>query len=256
MSNRPLILISNDDGFRAKGINDLADFVSDIGDIVIVAPDGSRSGTSMSITGHIPVELKKISEQPGRAVYSLTGTPVDCVKMACECVLDRRQDNGLGGINHGDNSSVNTLYSGTMGLVMEACLKGIPAVGFSSCYCASDAPFGALRRYIIRVVRYVIENGLPPYTCLNVNFPATEQIKGLRVRRMGHGDWQHEWQHQVHPRGWDYYWLTGNYSSSEPESTDTDTHALEEGYACITPVRVDMTAFDLIPVLKQLEVNS
>ena len=256
MSNRPLILISNDDGFRAKGINDLADFVSDIGDIVIVAPDESRSGTSMSITGHIPVELKKISEQPGRAVYSLTGTPVDCVKMACECVLDRRPDIVLGGINHGDNSSVNTLYSGTMGLVMEACLKGIPAVGFSSCYCASDAPFGALRRYIIRVVRYVIENGLPPYTCLNVNFPATEQIKGLRVRRMGHGDWQHEWQHQVHPRGWDYYWLTGNYSSSEPESTDTDTHALEEGYACITPVRVDMTAFDLIPVLKQLEVNS
>ena len=165
MSNRPLILISNDDGFRAKGINDLADFVSDIGDIVIVAPDGSRSGTSMSITGHIPVELKKISEQPGRAVYSLTGTPVDCVKMACECVLDRRPDIVLGGINHGDNSSVNTLYSGTMGLVMEACLKGIPAVGFSSCYCASDAPFGALRRYIIRVVRYVIENGLPPYTC-------------------------------------------------------------------------------------------
>ncbi len=256
MNNRPLILISNDDGFNAKGVNDLADFVSDIGDIVIVAPDGARSGSAMSITGHSPVELKKVSDAPGRSVYSLTGTPVDCVKMALENILDRKPDIVLGGINHGDNSSINTLYSGTMGLVMEACLKGIPAVGFSSCYCASDAPFGALRRYIIRVVRYVLENGLPSYTCLNVNFPATEQIKGLRVRRMGHGDWQHEWQHQVHPRGWDYYWLTGNYSSVEPESDDTDTHALENGYACITPIRVDMTDYELLARLKSLEVNS
>ena len=256
MNTRPLILISNDDGYTAKGINDLADFVSDIGDVVIVAPEGPRSGSAMSFTSHAHVEMKKVSEVPGRAVYSITGTPVECVKMALGNILERKPDIILGGINHGDNSSVNALYSGTIGLVIEGCLKGIPSVGFSSCYCAWDAPFGALRRYIIRVVRYVLENGLPPYTCLNVNFPATEQIKGLKVRRMGHGDWIHEWQHQVHPRGWDYYWLTGDYSSSEPESTDTDTHALENGYACITPLRVDLTDYTLLPILKKLEMDS
>lgn len=255
MNNRPLILICNDDGYQAKGINDLADFVSDIGDIVIVAPDGPRSGSSMSFTSQSPVVLRKVSETTGKAVYSFTGTPVDCIKIACDQVLNRRPDIVLGGINHGDNSSVNVLYSGTMGLVMEACLKGIPAVGFSSCYCASDAHFGALRRYIIRIVRYVLENGLPPYTCLNVNFPANEQINGLRVRRMGHGDWIHEWQHEVHPRGWDYYWLTGDYNSNEPEDAETDTNAIAQGYACITPIRIDMTAYDLISKLKTLEMD-
>ena len=182
---------------------------------------------------------------------SCTGTPVDCVKLALNLLIDRRPDLIIGGINHGDNSSVNTHYSGTMGVATEGALQGYPSVAFSLCDHREDADFTPLASYIVDLVFKSIALGMPPFTCLNVNFPKANKFKGVRICRMAHSRWQHELARRKHPYGADYFWLVGECEELEPEATDTDRWALAHGYVAITPTNLDVTDYELLNVLKQ-----
>ncbi len=241
---KPLILISNDDGYSAKGIKVLADMMRSKGDVIVVAPDGGRSGAALSITSKVPVMIELKHDEPGYKVYSCNGTPCDCIKMACDQLLPRRPDLILAGINHGDNASVNVHYSGTMGIAIEGCMKGIPSIGFSSCKTDSDANFEPMKPYIYKVIDLVLGEGLPFGVCLNVNAPVDDDIKGIRLCRMGNGEWTNEWEERKSPRGCTYYWLTGSFIASDEDDESTDRWALSHGYVSVTPIQLDMTAYE------------
>ena len=253
-NEKPLILISNDDGVTSKGINALIQMLRPLGELVVVAPDGPRSGAACSLTSVEPVHYNLLREEEGLTVYSCSGTPVDCVKLAMHDVLSRRPDVVVGGINHGDNSAVNVHYSGTMGVVLEGCMKAVPAVGFSLCDHAPDADFEPLTDYVRGITGQVLEHGLPEGVCLNVNFPLAPSFRGVKVCRQAKGLWQQEWVPCPHPRKSHYYWLTGSFHCTEM-SEDSDTWALEHGYVAITPVQVDMTAYGMLEQMKKWNLD-
>lgn len=254
-----LIFISNDDGFDAKGINALAEMVRKYGDVFVVAPTGGRSGASMSISSHTPVKNKLIKQEPASdgkgslTVWSCTGTPNDCTKMAFEVLLPRCPDLVLGGINHGDNSAVNAHYSGTMSIAMEGCMKSVPSIAFSSGKTAADADFSYMTPWVEKIVESVLENGLPKGVCLNVNMPKDEAIKGIRICKMGMGDWHEEWEERIHPHGDKYYWIAGYYLPEDENDQESDTWAFRNGYVAITPIQLDLTAYQAFNQLKSLE---
>lgn len=252
---KPLILISNDDGYQAKGIHELTDMLRPLADIIVCAPEGPRSGQSCAFSVTIPLTLTLRHHEDGVDVWSCNGTPVDCVKMALANICTRKPDMVAGGINHGDNASVNTHYSGTMGVVMEGCMKYIPSVAFSLCDHRADADFSPLRPYVKRISQHVLEEGLPTGVCLNVNFPLTDvgtPFKGVRVCRMSQGTWYNETTRFSHPRGYDYWWMIGHYQNDEPQATDTDRWALDNGYVSVVPTRIDVTDYETIDALKML----
>ena len=184
---RPLILISNDDGVQAKGLYALIDMVKKFGDVFVVAPNGARSGASMSISSHTPVRNKLIKEEEGVTIWSCSGTPIDCVKMAFEVLLPRRPDIVLGGINHGNNCAINAHYSGTMSVAIEGCIKYVPSAAISSGYLDEDANFEAMRPVVERIVEYLLKEGLPEGVCLNVNTPPRDEFKGIKNCKNGYG---------------------------------------------------------------------
>ena len=244
---KPLILISNDDGYAAKGINSLVAMVRDLADVLVCAPDSARSGYSCALSATLPLTLHQQHQEEGVEIWSCNGTPVDCVKLAmAELCPDRRPALVLGGINHGDNASVNSHYSGTMGVVREGCMKSIPSVAFSLCDHRDDADFEPLRPYVRRMVARVLTEGLPEGVCLNVNFPKLPSFRGVKVCRMTKGIWYNEVEKCHHPRNYDYWWMVGHYANLEPESDDTDEWALDHGYVAITPTRIDVTAYDML----------
>ncbi len=244
---KPLILISNDDGYAAKGINSLVAMVRDLADVLVCAPDSARSGYSCAFSATLPLILHQQHQEEGVEIWSCNGTPVDCVKLAmAELCSDRRPALVLGGINHGDNASVNSHYSGTMGVVREGCMKSIPSVAFSLCDHRDDADFEPLRPYVRRMVARVLTEGLPEGVCLNVNFPKLPSFRGVKVCRMTKGIWYNEVEKCHHPRNYDYWWMVGHYANLEPESDDTDEWALDHGYVAITPTRIDVTAYDML----------
>ena len=261
---KPLILISNDDGYQAKGICCLVEMVRHLGDIIVCAPDDARSGFACAFSATKPLTLVKRHEKPGLQVWSCNGTPVDCVKMALgELCGDRRPDLVLGGINHGDNGSVNSHYSGTMGVVMEGCMKYIPSVAYSLCDYRADADFSPLEPYVKEITARVLREGLPKGVCLNVNFPLLSTLhlppstyNGVRICRMAYGTWCNEIYKCHHPRGYDYWWMMGHYRNDEPDAEDTDNWALAHGYVAITPTHMDVTAYEAMEQLQDLTALS
>lgn len=251
-----LIFISNDDGYTAGGVCQLAEMMRELGDVFVVAPNGGRSGASMSITGHDPVRNTFISHEEGApergslTVWACSGTPDDCAKMAFEKLLPRRPDLVLGGINHGDNCAVNAHYSGTMSIALEGCIKHVPSIAFSSGRIAKDADFGYMRQYVLDIARTVLRDGLPTGVCLNVNAPRTSNIKGVKICKMGMGDWHDEWVERDHPHGGKYYWIGGYYVPDDLNDEESDTWAFEHGYVAVTPLQLDMTAYETMDVLR------
>lgn len=249
---RPYLLISNDDGVDAPGINLLIDTLRPYADILVMAPDSARSGFGCSITSSRPITYKVLKQEQGLTICSCSGTPVDCVKVAINTFTDRRFDLVIGGINHGDNSSVNTHYSGTMGVATEGALQGYPDIAFSSVYDSWQANLEPLRPYLVDLMFKAIALGLPEFTCLNINFPAAEKFKGIKICRMAHTRWQNELAKREHPYGGNYFWLVGDRKELEPEATDTDSWALSHGYVAVTPTTLDVTAKELMEVLKDV----
>ena len=253
MSSRPLILVSNDDGYHAKGINCLIEWVRELGDIIVCAPERARSGFACAFSATTPLTMKLRRKSEGVEVWSCNGTPVDCVKMALAELCPRKPDLVIGGINHGDNASVNTHYSGTMGVTMEGCMKYIPSIAFSLCDHRDDADFEPMRPYVRQMVQRVLNEGLPLGVCLNINFPLASEFKGVKVCRMAKGTWGNEVTKCRHPRGYDYWWMVGTYHNDEPDAEDTDNWALNHGYIAITPTQIDVTAYEMLAKMKDWE---
>ncbi|MDR3652055.1 MAG: 5'/3'-nucleotidase SurE [Paludibacter sp.] len=243
--NKPLILITNDDGHEAQGIEVLTRLMMEIGDVVVVAPDGPRSAQSNALTVTHPIRFKKIEEKEGLTRYTTSGTPTDCVKLALNEIVDRIPDMVVAGINHGSNSAINVIYSGTMGAVLEGCENGILSIGFSICDHSLSTDFSNFEPFVTKIALSALKNGLPHATCLNVNAPCGK-IKGIKVARQCDGRWTKEFAKRMDPHGKAYYWLTGNFENYEPEAEDTDEWALNHGFVSIVPTTIDLTAYDSI----------
>ena len=248
--DKPLILVTNDDGVTAPGIRALVEAMLPLGNIVVVAPDSPQSGMGHAITIDKPLRLKPIQLFEGIDTWQCTGTPVDCVKLAVDKVLHRKPDLCVSGINHGANSSINVIYSGTMSAAMEAAIEGIPAIGFSHLDYSFDADFEACKQIANTVAAAVLKQGLPENTLLNVNIPKLPmaKIKGIKVCRQASGKYDEEFAERIDPRNTKYYWLTGRFAISD-NGEDTDEWALSQGYVSVVPTQFDLTAHHAIPRL-------
>lgn len=250
-SNRPLILVCNDDGIHAPGIRALVEAVAPLGELVIVAPDSPQSGMGHAVTIGSPLRInKKAGLFDGHEAYETSGTPVDCVKLAVDKILHRKPDLLVSGINHGSNSSINVIYSGTMSAAVEGGIEGIPSVGFSLCDFAYEADFGLAAQVARQVAEQLLKNGLPFGTLLNVNVPKIDpkDFQGLKVCRQASSKWNENFDERIDPHGKKYYWMTGEFQVLE-KATDTDEWALSNGYASVVPVQFDLTAHHAIPYL-------
>lgn len=242
--NKPLILITNDDGITAPGIRTLIDVMSEIGEVVVVAPDKPQSAMGHAITINNTLFLNKISKENATITeYSCSGTPVDCVKLATNEILKRKPDLCVSGINHGSNSSINIIYSGTMSAAVEAGIEGIPAIGFSLLDYNWDANFDECKTFIKKITLEVLEKKLPKDVVLNVNIPnlTKEKIKGIKICRQAKAQWVEKFDKRTSPFGKDYYWLSGEFVNQD-KGEDTDEWALKNGFISIVPVQFDLTA--------------
>ncbi len=258
LSSRPLILISNDDGVKAKGLKCLIEVAREFGDILAAVPSEPMSGMSHAITIKTPLRAKKEHDGDGLTIYSCQGTPVDCVKLALNKLSARKPDLLLSGINHGSNASASVVYSGTMAAAMEGCINLIPSAGFSLLDFSHDADFEPSKKVLKKVISNIIDNGLPEGVCLNVNIPAVsfDQIKGMKVCRQTKGSWKEEYIRRIDPHNREYYWLTGSYLNHEENATDTDEYALKMNYVSIVPVTVDLTSYEGIRYLNTWDLNT
>jgi len=256
MSREKLIFLTNDDSYRSKGFAAAIEIAKQFGRVIAIAPDSPQSGMSQAITIYNPLYLRKVREEEGVTVYSLNGTPVDCVKMAFDHLFrEERVDLVISGINHGSNAAVNVLYSGTMGAAIEAAFYNIPSIGLSLTDHDLDADFEGAVKYGAKIVEAVLgDETLPTPLCLNVNVPniPCEEIKGVRFARQTRGYWREEFFKRTDPHGREYFWLTGAFSNAEPQSEDTDEWALANGYVAVVPVQVDLTAYNQMEQLKRL----
>ncbi|MCM1518581.1 MAG: 5'/3'-nucleotidase SurE [Pseudoflavonifractor sp.] len=249
---RPLIFITNDDGVDAPGLKALIDAVSGMGDVIAVAPAGPRSGQSSAITVGEPLRIRHHADYGGAGVYSVSGTPVDCVKLGMHALADRKPSMLLSGINHGSNSGNSVIYSGTMGAVMEGCMLGIPSVGFSLTHHSWQADFTPGLPWVTQISRKVLSSGLQAGVCLNVNIPARCEPVGVKVCMAALGRWTEEYKDYVDPTGQPFYFLTGKYLPDNPDDPSTDLYWLDRQYISVVPVRPDQTAADALPLVGSL----
>lgn len=241
---KPLIFVTNDDGVGAKGLEYSIRVARKFGRVVVIAPEEPQSGMAHAITMFRPLYLRKVREEQDLTVYACSGTPVDCVKMAFDYLLvNDLPVLTISGINHGSNSAINVIYSGTMGAAIEAGFYGAPSIGLSLLDHDPNAEFEVAEEYSERIIREVLSREITEPLCLNVNIPAVplQDIMGIKVCRQNKGYWKEEFACRKDPRGRDYFWLTGDFYNTEPESTDTDEWALNHNYVSIVPIQVDLT---------------
>jgi 5'-nucleotidase len=257
MSKKPLILVTNDDGITAPGLRTLIEVMKTIGDVVVVAPDSPQSGMGHAITVNSTLFVEKVKVDKGKQMeYSCSGTPADCVKLAVTQILDRKPDLCVSGINHGSNSSINVIYSGTMSAAIEAGIEGIPAIGFSLLDYSWNANFEAAKPYVKSIVENVLKEGLPKDVVLNVNIPnlSKKELKGIKICRQARANWEEEFDKRTNPQGRIYYWLTGKFVNLD-HGEDTDEWALQNGYVSVVPVQFDLTAHHCIQTLNTWNFN-
>ncbi|WP_417361815.1 5'/3'-nucleotidase SurE [Galbibacter sp.] len=258
MKNKPLILVTNDDGITAPGLRALIEVMNQIGDVIVVAPDSPQSAMGHAITLNSTLYCSPITidEQDIQLEYSCSGTPADCVKLAVNEILNRTPDICISGINHGSNSSINVIYSGTMSAAVEAGIEGIPAIGFSLCDYSWEADFDAVKSYVKTITVNALKNGIPKGVVLNVNFPKLKknEIKGIKICRQAKARWIEKVDKRTNPMGRDYYWLSGKFVNQD-KGEDTDEWALENGYVSVVPVQFDLTAHHTIQDLNTWEFD-
>jgi 5'-nucleotidase len=248
---KPLILVTNDDSIVAPGIRALIEVMKEIGKVIVVAPDSPQSAMGHAITINNTITLDKLNlDKEIEHEYSCSGTPVDCVKIAVHEILKRKPDLCVSGINHGSNSSINVIYSGTMSAAVEAGIEGIPAIGFSLLDYSWDADFEPFKSYVKKIALQVLEQGLPEGVVLNVNFPKfkSEELKGIKICRQAKATWVEEFDKRTNPMGKEYYWLSGEFVNQD-KGEDTDEWALHNGYISVVPVQFDLTAHHAISQL-------
>jgi 5'-nucleotidase len=251
MSNKkPLILITNDDGYQAKGIKELTEAMKGLGEIIVFAPDSHQSGMSSAITTSNPIRARIYHQEEDLTAYMCSGTPVDCVKLALNMFVDRKPSLVVSGVNHGSNAGISVLYSGTVGAAIEGCVFNIPSIAFSLCDFNPDADFTVPKEVARKLAKKVLEVGLPKGICLNVNIPVGE-VKGLKVTTQTQGKWVNEYHCSKDGINRDVFWMTGNFENWETENENNDEWALANGYAAAVPVKIDMTAYELIDEIRE-----
>jgi len=252
---RPLILVTNDDGISSKGIKSLIDVAVLFGEVVVVAPDKPQSGMGHAITVNQILRLDKSRLFDGLEAYTCSGTPVDCVKLGIYEVLKRKPDLVLSGNNHGENTSTNVLYSGTMSAAVEGAMENIPSIGFSLCDFDANADFSVCQEVAKRLIPKVLNGGFPENVCLNVNVPKIklEELKGIKLCRQAHAFWEDRFDKRQDQFGKPYYWLTGDFVRKGAVE-GTDLHALEQSYASMVPTQFDMTAYSAMDAFKTWDV--
>ncbi len=248
----PTILITNDDGITAPGIRNLVEAVKDLGNVIVVAPDKAQSGMGHAITIGQPLRMNKVDLFDGIEAWQVSGTPVDCVKLAVDKILHRKPTICLSGINHGANHSINVIYSGTMSAAMEASIESIPSIGFSLMDFSVDADFTASRFYINKIVSSLLKKKLDKHFLLNVNFPKLplELIKGVKLCKQAYAKYEEDFDERADPQGRKYYWLTGKFINFD-KSKDTDVWALENNFVSVVPVQFDLTNYKLKALLEK-----
>ncbi len=254
MTQRPLILVSNDDGITSPGITHLIQAMKELGDVIVVAPDKPQSAMGHAITINEPIRLTKVDIHQGVQAWQCSGTPVDCVKLAIDKLLPRKPDLMVSGINHGSNSSINVIYSGTMSAAVEGAIDGMKAIGFSLCDYSYDADFTPVMPYVKKIAQKVLDNELPYGTLLNVNIPKGE-IKGSKVCRQAVARWKEEFDERTDPFGRSYYWMTGKFVNMD-HGTDTDEWALANGYISIVPTMFDLTDHGRIGTINNWDIDA
>ncbi|MCM4163732.1 MULTISPECIES: 5'/3'-nucleotidase SurE [unclassified Arenibacter] len=256
---KPLILVTNDDGITAPGLRALIRYMMELGEVVVVAPDSPQSGMGHAITIDNTLYIKKIKvdlENSAIEEYSCSGTPADCVKLGLQELLGRRPDLCVSGINHGSNSSINVIYSGTMSAAIEAGIEGIPAIGFSLCDYSWNANFEQSKEAIQKIVREALRNGIPNGVVLNVNIPKTDNRppKGIKICRQARANWKEKFDKRTSPNGKEYYWLTGEFDLLD-KGEDTDEYALSQDYISVVPTQFDLTAHHAIQHINNWKLN-
>lgn len=253
---KPVILVTNDDGIHAPGLRKLIEIMIGIGSVLVVAPDKPNSGMAHAITTTVPLRLTKIKDEGDYKEYSCSGTPVDSVKLGERVLLKGKPDLLVSGINHGSNSSINVIYSGTMAAVLEGAIDGIPSIGFSLLDYSIDADFSGTGTYISTIAKNVLRHGLPQGVCLNVNIPAVKEkeLRGIKICRQAKGRWNEEFEERTDPRKKDYYWLTGAFENGDTHP-DSDAWALANNYVSVVPVHFDLTAHHALQELKKWEMS-
>lgn len=248
---KPLILVVNDDGITSHGIRTLIEIVRDLGEVVVVAPDSPQSGMGHAITIGQTLRLDRTDIFKGLTAYECSGTPADCVKLAKSIVLkDRIPDLVVSGINHGSNSSISVLYSGTMSAAIEAAIEGMPSIGFSLCDYSLNADFSHCKTFVKKITSQVLQTGLPRGVALNVNIPgkASGKIRGIKICRQARAKWQENFEERLDPHGRRYFWMNGSFQNQD-KGDDTDEWALSNNYISVVPCAFDMTAHHAIPIL-------
>jgi 5'/3'-nucleotidase len=243
---KPVILITNDDGITSPGIRALVDSVREIGHVIVVAPDSPQSGMGHAITIGDPLRLNKVDIFEGIDSWQCSGTPADCVKLARDKILHRKPDICLSGINHGANHSINVIYSGTMSAAMEAAIEGVPSIGLSTMDYKFEADFAVAKMVALDLAQRMLSGQMPEHILLNVNIPITTlaDFKGMKICRQAYAKWAEEFEHRVDPRGKDYYWMTGKFVNMDKEP-GTDVEALKAGYASVVPIKIDFTDYKI-----------
>ncbi|MBE9504861.1 MAG: 5'/3'-nucleotidase SurE [Proteobacteria bacterium] len=233
------ILVTNDDGIFSEGIKALAQSLMSMGDVYVVAPDRERSAAGHSLTLHHPLRVEEVSKNH----FSVDGTPTDCVNLAMNGILPFRPDIIVSGINKGANMGDDITYSGTVSAAMEGTLLGIPSVAFSL-DTRKDFDFSVASNFSLKVVKKVLEIGMPKDTLLNVNVPhlSENEIKGCKITRQGKRVYGDAIVEKVDPRGRKYFWIGGDDLGFE-HVEDSDFQALAEGYISITPLHLDLTNY-------------
>jgi len=256
MKQKPLILVTNDDGIAAPGLRTLISVMNEIGEVIVVAPENPQSGMGHAITLDSTLRCTKVTLDDGKQLeYKCSGTPADCVKLAVNEVIKRKPDLCVSGINHGSNSSINVIYSGTMSAAVEAGIEGVPAIGFSLLDYNWGANFEPLKKHIKKITLSILKNKLPEGIVLNVNFPKLDnhEYKGIKICRQARANWVEEFDKRVNPQGKEYYWLTGKFVNLD-QGEDTDEWALSNGYISIVPVQFDLTAHHFIQKINNWKI--
>lgn len=232
---RKKILISNDDGIHSEGIKALARAMNSLGEVYVVAPDRERSASSHSLTLYHPLRVEVVAKN----WYAVDGTPTDCVNLAVNGILKERPALIIAGINKGPNLGDDITYSGTVSVAMEGTLLGVPSIALSVT-AKKDFNFKPAAEFARRLARFVLKNGLPKDTLLNVNVPNTENVSGYRITKQGKRVYGDAVVEKEDPRGRKYYWIGGD-DLGFVHSKDSDFQAISDGYISVTPLHLDLT---------------
>ncbi|MEM6841329.1 MAG: 5'/3'-nucleotidase SurE [Bacteroidota bacterium] len=260
---QPKILVSNDDGISSRGIQFLVSIIRELGEVVVVAPDSPQSGMGHAITIGEPLRLTESNLFEGVEAYKCSGTPADCVKLGKHFVLkDQPPSLVVSGVNHGSNTSISVLYSGTMSAAVEGAIEGFPSIGFSLCDFSADADFSHTGEYVYNIAKSALEHDFPSGVALNVNFPhkQNETIRGVKICRQAHAKWQEEFDQRYDPYGRRYFWMAGNFvnfDGGEPArgEENNDQWAVDNNYVSVVPCQYDMTAYSAIAAIKNWELD-